>query len=91
MALTPPVLAFGSLDSGLVAVNTFTIENVGGGTLRGSVRPRATCGPDFTLLLNGAPVASVPYALQAGQKQVVSIRFAPVRVGPQACDFDVAP
>jgi hypothetical protein len=85
----PLALAWGEMPVDSSSVKTLVVKNAGGGTLTGTVRPKATCSPDFTLLSNGSPVSVVTFALPAGQSQSVPIRYTVVHVGPQACDFDV--
>lgn len=89
LSVTPSALSFGDVDSGMVVIKAFTVRNAGSGVLVGTVRPRVTCGPDYALLVNGEAVPSISYSLPAGQTQTVSVRFAPIRVGPQSCDYDV--
>ena len=91
LAVSPTVLAFGDVDSGAVMIRTFTVRNSGSGTLTGTIAPTPTCGPDYTLLSNGAPVPVIAYTLTAGQTQTVSVRFAPIRMGAQSCDLHVGP
>ncbi|MEW6268883.1 MAG: S8 family serine peptidase, partial [Thermodesulfobacteriota bacterium] len=65
-----------SADLGAVAVGSsldasFVVENAGGGTLTG----QATTAAPFSIVSGGA------YSLTAGQRQVVTVRFAPTSAG----------
>ncbi len=71
-------LDFGTVLPGSPVVRTFTVTNVGGGTLSGAVT--ASCGT-FT-------VANGTYSLTAGQSQTVSVTFQNAVSGAYACTLD---
>ncbi|MCA9759242.1 MAG: choice-of-anchor D domain-containing protein, partial [Candidatus Eisenbacteria bacterium] len=69
-------LSFGSVEVGSSRVESFTIQNVGGGVLTGTVS--VSCS-GFTL------ISPASYSLAAGQSQSFSVRFAPTSEGPYSC------
>ena len=78
-------LSVESLDFDTVSVGqsdslTFTITNVGGSTLAGTVAP--VCGGGFSV---DAPTS---YSLTANQSQSFKVRFAPAAEGPASCVID---
>jgi len=95
LVVTPTALAWSGAaetDSGAVTTKTFTIRNSGGGVLVGSVRKRATCSPDFDLIVGGNPTATIPYSLGAGQTMTIAVRMTSLAgSGDVACDLDVGP
>jgi hypothetical protein len=80
--LDPAQLAFGDQAVGTCsATRPFTLGNVGGDTLTGSVP--SSCGP-FTV-----PVGSGPFRLAPGRSLDVQVRFCPTAAGPAACDLSL--
>ena len=73
--VTPNPLAFGSVAVGSTNDLTFTITNVGSGTLSGTVGAGAG---GFTVVSGAGS-----YSLTAGQVKPVTVRFAPTAVGTQ--------
>ncbi|HBH03716.1 MAG: hypothetical protein A2X36_07945 [Elusimicrobia bacterium GWA2_69_24] len=69
--VTPTSRAFGKVPVGSSEDRTFTVKNIGGGTLTGS----ATTSAPFSVVSGGS------YALTAGQSQQVTIRFTPTSAG----------
>ena len=67
LAVAPNQLDFGGVTVGNNALQTFTLTNIGSGTLSGSV----TAGSPFSVV-NGSP-----FSLNAGQAGTVSIAFTP--------------
>lgn len=78
--VTPTTLDFGGVAIGAATELAFSIQNVGGGTLDGSVP--AACGA--FVVVTGAG----PYSLGAGAKRLVTVRFAPSVAGPESCFLD---
>ncbi|MFN8549045.1 MAG: choice-of-anchor D domain-containing protein [Candidatus Eisenbacteria bacterium] len=72
-------LAFPDTEIGASRELGFTIENVGGGTLLGSVALDCGSGP-FTLLSGGGD-----FALGGGEVRSVTLRFAPTTQGRVTC------
>ena len=72
-------LAFGTVTTGQSATRTFTIENVGQGTLSGTVSE--SC-PEFSI------VGGATYSLGAGQSATFTVRFAPTTSGAKNCTID---
>ena len=88
----PASLVFGEIPTDSTAVRTMTLKNIGGGTLVGTIQPAPGCGAVYSLLnASGASVTMLPYSLPAGASLVVSIRFAPLVPGPQACVLAAGP
>jgi hypothetical protein len=65
--VTPGSIAYGTLLSGTSATNSFTVQNVGGGTLSGT----ASVGAPFSILSGGS------YNLGSNQSQTVKVVFSP--------------
>jgi hypothetical protein len=76
--VVPPSLNFGVVAVGQGRDMTFTIQNVGGGTLSGTISD--TCST-FSILSDPS------FVLGAGQSKVFTARFAPVREGAQSCSI----
>lgn len=72
-------LDFGEVPVGGVADRTFTIRNVGGGTLRGVVRPPC---PEFEVMGDSL------YALGREETKEFRIRFRPPSTGSYGCLID---
>ncbi|PYM93048.1 MAG: peptidase S8 [Candidatus Rokuibacteriota bacterium] len=68
--VSPSSRSFGNVPLGGSEDRSFTVQNVGGGTITGS----ATTSPPFAVVAGGA------YALTIGQSQQVTVRFAPTSV-----------
>src|SRR5437867_171166 len=68
--VSPSSRSFGNVPLGGSEDRSFTVQNVGGGTITGS----ATTSPPFAVVAGGA------YALTTGQSQQVTVRFAPTSV-----------
>ncbi len=72
ISVTPDSIDFGSVEVGDSLQRSFTVTNIGAGTLDG----------DATLVGDGFTVASgTPYSLTAGQSAIVTIEFAPPSAG----------
>ncbi|MCA9726484.1 MAG: choice-of-anchor D domain-containing protein, partial [Candidatus Eisenbacteria bacterium] len=78
--IDPAALDFGIVTVGSTEDRTFTIENIGGGVLTGSVD--VPC-PEFSLV-DGDPV----YSLAVGEIREFTVRFAPPDSGDFACAID---
>jgi hypothetical protein len=70
-------LDFGTVTTGNYADSSFTIANIGGGVLTGSVS--SSCA-DYSITSGDGP-----YSLAAGESVRVAVRFAPSGAGTQAC------
>lgn len=73
----PTSLDFGSVTIGSTADRMLTVRNVGGAPL--TVTELSVNNPRFTIV---SP--SVPFTVNAGGQQVVSVRFAPTATGSQS-------
>jgi uncharacterized protein YegP (UPF0339 family) len=73
LSVSPQSLAFGPVTSGSSADLSLTVGNAGAGTLIGSA---SVSGTGFSL------VGASTYSLGAGETSVVTVRFAPVGIGP---------
>jgi hypothetical protein len=73
--VSPNALSFGPVLAGTSVTNSFTVQNVGGGTLSGmaSVTGAST---NFLQILSGGT-----YSLGAGQSQLVTLRYSPTTNG----------
>src|SRR5262245_29449988 len=69
-------LSFGTVTIGQSATRTFTIRNVGGGSLNGTVSE--SC-PQFSI------VGAASYTLGAGQSGTMTVRFTPLTTGDDSC------
>jgi hypothetical protein len=69
--VTPESLSLGTVLSGTSATNSFTVQNVGGGTLSGT----ASVGSPFTIVSGGT------YNLTANQSQTITVSFNPTTAG----------
>ena len=76
-SVSPTSLDFGTVPVGTDSVRAFTITNIGGGTLSGSVG--ADCS-DYVIDGGGGA-----FSLGAGQPRVVTIRFTPSVEQPAGC------
>ena len=65
--VTPGIIAYGTLLSGTSKTNSFTVQNVGSGTLSGT----ASVGAPFSILSGGS------YSLGSNQSQTVTVVFSP--------------
>ncbi|MCC6350245.1 MAG: choice-of-anchor D domain-containing protein [Candidatus Eisenbacteria bacterium] len=74
--VAPTTLAFDTVTVGQSATRTFSITNVGTGTLAGTV---SVACPDFALVGTGA------YSLGPSQAATFTIRFSPTSAGPMSC------
>jgi len=71
IALSPNSRNFGSIAAGTTNDLTFTVQNVGGGTLTGS----AAVSSPFSI------IGSSSYSLAANASQTITVRFKPVAAG----------
>ena len=71
ISVSPSSLDFGGVNVGGSSNRTITVQNVGGGVLTGN----ATTNAPFTIVSGGS------YSLNAGQSQVVTVRFSPTSAG----------
>ena len=69
--VTPGSIAYGTLLTGTSGTNSFTVKNVGGGTLTGAVGVAAP----FSILSGGS------YNLNSNQSQTVTVVFSPSAAG----------
>jgi hypothetical protein len=74
-SVSPETLSFGSVRVGYGSDLTFSIANTGGGTLSGTLSDTSAA---FILL------GVTSYSLTHGQYADISVRFAPLREGPQS-------
>jgi hypothetical protein len=65
---SPGIVAFGQVAANTTVTNSFTIKNVGAGTLAGTA---TVPGPTFTI------VAGSSYSLVVGQSQIVAVAYRP--------------
>jgi hypothetical protein len=72
-------LDFGTVQPGIPAEQSFTITNVGGHTLSGTVVEDCA---DFSL------VGTTAYNLTAGQSQTFTVRFQAAETGDYSCQLD---
>ena len=81
-ACSPSVssLDFGSVPIGSFKDSTFTITNVGQGTLAGTVA--SPCG-DYSIQ------GTASYSLGAGALATFTVRFTPSQTGPRLCGLDI--
>jgi hypothetical protein len=78
--ITPSSLDFGEVTGGHYKDMTFTIKNIGGGTVAGNVSE--SC--DHYSIVNGGG----PYSLGTGDSVVVIARFEPVSGGVSTCTIE---
>lgn len=71
IAISPTNLNFGILPAGATTNQTFTVSNIGSGTLTGTISVTAPY----------AVVSGGSYSLNAGQSQPVTISYSPMVVG----------
>ena len=71
MQVSPASVAFGSILSGTSITGSFTVKNIGGGTLSGAV----SVALPFTILSGGS------YNLTSNQSQTVTVLFSPITAG----------
>ena len=69
--VSAPSLPLGTILSGTSVTGSFTVQNVGGGTLSGT----ASVGPPFTIVSGGT------YTLSANASQTVTVSFNPTSAG----------
>jgi hypothetical protein len=67
ISVSPTTLSFGRVASGATATNSFTVQNVGAGTLSGT----ASVAAPFAI------VSGASYSLGAGQSQTVPVTYTP--------------
>jgi hypothetical protein len=77
--VSPTEFGFAVVFVGSYLDRTFTITNVGVGTLSGSV---SESSDDFSIVSGGGD-----YSLTAGQFVTVTVRFAPTSEGDKTCDI----
>jgi len=75
--VTPHSLDFGDVEVGDDKDKSFTIENVGGGTLTGSVTESCS---HYRIVSGGGW-----YSLGAGESRTVTVRFSPTSTGTKTC------
>lgn len=80
--VSPPSLGFGVATLGTTVDRTFSVKNVGGGTLSGSVSESCT---DFSL------VGASSYSLAGGDSAVFTVRFSPTQAVVRTCNVSVGP
>ena len=78
--VSPTELDFGQVDVGSTTDLDFTIKNIGGGSLTGTVSD--TCS--YYSIIAGED----PYDLGAGDSVVVTVQFAPLEAGVHACTIE---
>ena len=71
IGVTPAALDFGGVNVGTSVDKTFSVQNVGSGTLTGS----ATANIPYAIVSGGS------YSLTARQSQTVTVRFSPTTTG----------
>jgi hypothetical protein len=79
--VSPDGLAFGSVNVGESETLAFTVQNVGAGTLEGSVTEEC---PNFSIVMGAGD-----YSLGSGQMHAVMVRFAPSSSGAKACQIEL--
>jgi hypothetical protein len=67
LQVTPGSIAYGTILNGTSKTNSFTVQNVGTGTLTGT----ANVGAPFSVVSGGS------YSLRAGASQPVTVVFSP--------------
>jgi uncharacterized repeat protein (TIGR01451 family) len=78
--VAPTTLNFGTVSVGMYSNLMFTITNIGGGTLTGSVSEAC----DHYSIISGGGA----YSLGAGQYVDVTVRFEPTAVGTHTCTIE---
>jgi hypothetical protein len=78
--LDPALLDFGAVAAGTTSDRTFTIRNVAGGVLSGTVVE--SC-PEFSIVSGGGP-----FSLSVGQSRAVTVRFEPSSPGTKTCTVE---
>jgi len=68
LQVTPGSIAYGSILNGTSKTNSFTVQNIGTGTLIGT----ASVGAPFSIVSGGS------YSLGAGASQAVTVAFSPL-------------
>lgn len=81
--VSPTALDFGTVVLGNNRDRTFTITNVGGIPLTGSITEAC---PEFSIISTVPP--DDPFSLETGEELVVTVRFEPTVTGPQPCTID---
>ena len=76
ISVTPTSRDFGSIEVGTSMDRSFTVENVGGGTLSGS----ASVSAPYSIVSGGT------YSLGAGASQTVTVRYNPTAAGTHNSD-----
>ena len=79
-AVDSTMLRFGSVEVGQSSDLSFSITNVGGGTLSGSVTEECAA---YSIVSGGGS-----YELTAGQTRTVTVCFAPPSAGEHGCTID---
>ncbi|MFN8547092.1 MAG: choice-of-anchor D domain-containing protein [Candidatus Eisenbacteria bacterium] len=80
--VSPPGIDFGPIDIGSSISRSFTITNIGGGILSGTVSDPGV--PGFSI---GEGLGA--YDLLNGQSRQVTVSFAPVATGETSCSVDL--
>ncbi len=80
-SVTPAQVEFGPVLVGSTVDRSFTIRNLGAGTLTGSVTE--SC-PEVSIIAGAGA-----FSLGAGAQRLVTLRFAPTAVGPVNCTVDL--
>ncbi|TMQ71817.1 MAG: choice-of-anchor D domain-containing protein [Candidatus Eisenbacteria bacterium] len=78
-SVSPTSLSFGIVAVGQSATRTFTIKNVGGGTLD---RTLSESCPDFSI------DGSASVSLGPGESATITVRFTPATAGDESCNID---
>ncbi|MBI2952296.1 SUMF1/EgtB/PvdO family nonheme iron enzyme, partial [bacterium] len=84
LSLSAPSLAFDSTRVGSTSQLTLTISNTGGGPL--SITGIALSGPDTAAFRVSPSVVTIP----AGQRQALTVTFAPTAAGPRSASLVVS-
>jgi hypothetical protein len=80
-SVSPSSLDFGAVSLGGDAYRSFSIENLGTGSLNGSVSEDS---PYYSIFSGGGD-----FSLGEGQSLLVRVRFAPTSGGPLTCSVDL--
>jgi len=79
-SVQPTTLDFGTVHVGSAQDTTFTIKNIGAGTLEGAVSE--SC-PQFDLISGGGP-----YSIAPSESIVVTVRYEPTAIGTHMCTIE---
>jgi len=80
-SISPTSLVYDTVEVGGSSEKSFTIKNIGGGTLSGSVSEGLEAGRDQYQFVSG----SGSYSLGAGESKIVTISFKPTKTGYWTC------